>query len=157
MPTYELQTGLKSQILPLDKYIPSEWGLDEQKNKSPASSIYSCMKLTIWEPQQKCTHLCLMLWFSPLCSSSSFSVLSMASLHARLDFLHAVWLLQSTEEITTLKTVVSVVYLFVSARLFNPINPNGLLSFISISNVLLAPNMDAFYFQDKVLMDWLCK
>lgn len=35
-----------------------------------------------------------MLWSSPLCSSSSFSMLSMACLQARLAVLHAVWLLE---------------------------------------------------------------
>lgn len=47
-----------------------------------------------------CTNLCLVLWLSPSRSSSSFSMLSMDSLQARLDFLHAVWLLESKENNT---------------------------------------------------------
>lgn len=50
------------------------------------------------EPQQICTDLCLGLWFSPPCSNSSFSTFSMANLQARFAFLHAVWLLEPTED-----------------------------------------------------------
>lgn len=49
---------------------------------------------------QHCTNLCLILWLSPPCSSSSFAKLSMSSWQARFAFLQAVWLLENKMETT---------------------------------------------------------
>lgn len=70
--------------------------------------------ITAAESQYNGTYLCLVLWLSPPCSSLSFSMLSMASLQARLAFLHAVWLLETTDKIKQmLKTAVCVLVFFI--------------------------------------------